>query len=437
MASISGTLSSPGIGSGLDVTSIVSQLMAVESQPLQNFADEISTDQAKISAWGTLKSALSSLQDAANTFKDPNKVTPLTGAFSDTTFGTASASSPAVPGSYAINVIALASAHKIMSGSFADVTAPLTTVGNQLTVNVGSSSVTIDITSSNNSLQGIRSAINSANVGASATIVNGANGTHQLIITAQQSGLANQISLTGVPELTFNTVTPASDASLTIDGVPVTSSGNVVSGAIDGVTLNLSKEGSTTLNVARDTSAAKTAIDAFVKAYNTLNSSIQASTKYDSSTNKASPLTSNALVRSIQMNVRSALGNSLSTSTGSYSLLSDLGISIDKNGVMSADATKLQKAIDTDPASVNSVLAGYGTKLSNLIDLAVQAGGSIDNSTNSLNAAIKDIGSRRDAFQVRLDALKARYTKQFSALDSIVSGMQSTQSFLSQQLSRL
>lgn len=415
-------ISSPGIGSNLDVNGIVSKLMAVESQPLQNLAKKEASYQAKLSAFGNLSSALSSFQSTVAALSAPGKFQSISATAADTTIITGTATSKAVPGSYAVNVTALAQAQTLATAGQTSLTAPIgdgvpTTLSFQFgtisggtllngkyvsnpsatppnptfTQDANQPSGTVTIDSTNNSLQGIRDAINKANIGVTATIVSDGSATpYHLVLTSNKTGVTSsmKITVTRPPTAPANTAlsdllaydpagtqnltqsTAAQNAALTVNGIAVTSATNSVSEAIQGVTLNVAKVGSTTLAVARDTASVQSAINDFVKAYNDLNKTTGMLTSYDPATKRAGPLLGDASVRTIQSQVRSVLTSALSGQSGSLNTLAQIGISLQKDGSLSVDSTKLQNAITSNFNDIAGLFSSMGMPTDSLINYA-------------------------------------------------------------------
>ncbi|GBG13000.1 flagellar hook-associated protein 2 [Novimethylophilus kurashikiensis] len=395
------SITSPGIGSGLDVNGIVSKLMQVEQQPLALLDSKEAKYQSKLTAYGTLKGALSSFQTAAQAVNDVSKFQSASATVGDSSVFTATAQSNSVAGAYNINVTQLAQAQSLMaagqsttntaigSGATTTLTFQFGTIsGGTFTNGVytgagfsqdGTSSTgTVTIDSSNNTLQGIRDAINAANVGANATIVN--DGTsNRLVLTSKATGANSSMSISVSGDSTLANLlnydptqaagsqtgqnltqtVAAQSAALTVNGISITSASNSVSGAIDGVSLSLIKTGSTTLNVARDTSTAKKAIQDFVAAYNSLNGTISSLASYDATSKQGGILLGDSAVNSIQARIRGLLGSALTGVGGSYTTLSQVGVSFQKDGTLSLDTSKLQTALASKPDDVAALFSAY------------------------------------------------------------------------------
>ena len=394
-------LSSPGVGSNLDVNGIVSQLMALEHRPLNALDRKEAGYQAQLSAYGSLKGALSAFQNAVRGLSELSKFQAVKATPADTTILTASAASTAIPGSYSVEVTKLAQAHKISSNGFASVndavgSGTLTiqygtydSVNNTFTLNSAKAAQTVTIGAGQNTLAGIRDAINAAKIGVTASIVNdgSANG-NKLVLSSNDMGAANSLKITvtndsvgtntdtlGLSQLAYDPTAAvgsgknltqtvaAQNAELKVDGILVSKAANTVTDVIQGVTLNLLKTNTaapTTLTVARDTAAVKSSVEAFVKAYNDINKTFKDLSGYNATTKQGAILQGDAAVRTIQTQIRSTLTSTLTGLDGAYKLLSQIGVSFQKDGTLTVDSTKLQSAIDTNFNDIAGLFAALG-----------------------------------------------------------------------------
>lgn len=466
------SISSPGLGSGLDINSIISKLMQVESQPFTAMATKEASYQAKLSAFGSLKGALSSLQTAAQTLKNTTTFTGMSASVSDTTAFTATASSTATAGSYQIGVTTLAKNHSVRSNGTYELAD--TFKGGALAIQVGSTAgvggTTVNVTIADGStLATVKDAINAANAGVTAKISNDGI-TNRLILTSTATGAdgnfriaATQTGTGGTPvspgvvrDLTnFNYVgtdtgtmvqlSAPDNAAFTVDGLAYTRSSNVVTDAITGVTLNLAKEGgSAKLTVAKNTGAVTSAVSAFVKAYNDAANGIKTMTAYDAANKKASVLTGDSTARSIQSQLSALIGTSVSGIAGGISRLSDVGISIQKDGTLALDSSKLSAALADTSKDVGSLFTqttsgneGIAVRINKMLEGIVGSAGMITSRTDGINASIKDLQKRGEALQNRLIQVEKRYRAQFTALDSLIASMNQTSTYLTQQLANL
>lgn len=408
LSSASGSLASPGLGSGLDINAIVGKLMAVESRPLTALAAKEASFQARITAFGTLKGGLSALQSALSGLLDARSMKTTTANVADTTLATATAGSAAAPGKYSLKVSLLAQAHKIASTGVASVndavgSGTLTFSfgsfdGATFTANADAPAKSVTIASGQNTLAGIRDAVNAAGIGVTATIVNdGSAAGNRLVFSSVASGSANSLKVSvtdddathtdasGLSKLAYDPAAAAGagrnmeekvaaqNASLTIDGIAISKASNTVTDAIEGVTLNLVKanpDATTTLTVASDSSGVSKSVAAFVKAYNDLAASITSLTKYDAANKKAAILTGDSAPRIAQSQLRSILGDALAGSGLSLTSLWQVGITFKADGTLSLDNAKLDAAIAADAGAVGRLFAAVGTASDSLITVA-------------------------------------------------------------------
>lgn len=470
-------LTSPGIGSGLDINGLVSQLMSLERRPLATLDNREAGLQARLSAYGTIKGALSSLQTAAQALKDAAKFSAMKATAADTTILAASADAGAAAGSYNIEVQNLAQSQKLISSGSASTE---TIVGNgtltiefgtysagTFTANADKGSTTVTIDDSNHTLEGIRDAINDANAGVTATIVNDGS-AYRLVVSSNSTGASHALKVTvadddgnhtdtsGLSALAYNAATgeaqnlsetvAARNATIKIDTVTISKDSNVITDAIEGVTLTLAKEnaGSTTkLTVARDTSGVKTAIDAFVKAYNDVAATIKNVTAYNAEAKKASVLTGDTTARAVESQLRALLNAPISGAPAGLTTLSDIGINFQKDGTLSVDSATLQAALDDPAKSVSTLFAsetnttGYAAQIDSLVAAMLNSDGLIAGRTDGIDSSIKVIGKQREALALRLEQIEKRYRAQFTALDSMIASMTKTSTFLQQQLANL
>jgi flagellar hook-associated protein 2 len=437
--------------------------MQVEQQPLTALAQKEASYQAKLSAFGTMQGALSTLQTAAQALKNSSTFTGKSATASDSTVLSASATNTAAAGSYSVTVKQLAKFNAIRSDTnYANTTDTFNT--GTLSISVGGgTAVDVTIDSNNNTLTGIRKAINDANTGVTASIVNDGT-TNRLVLSSKTSGSAGQISVSVSNESSGETYSlggldttsgsifvtqTADDAMLDVNGIAITRSSNVVSDAIEGVTLNLTKgtqlnPATTTVTVAANTSGVTSAVDAFVKAYNDSVGQLKTLTAYDTANKKASVLTGDSTARSIQAQLNSLVWSNVSGVNGGISSLSDIGISLQKDGKLSVDSSKLSAALADPTKDVASLFTqttdgnkGIAVRFNDMLTGIVGTDGLIAGRTDGINISIKSLQQRSDAMDLRLVQIETRYRRQFSSLDTMLSKMQQTSQYLTQQLANL
>lgn len=458
----------------LDVPTLVSQLMAVERRPIDKLNAKVTSYEAKISSFGTISGLVSSFQTASESLS--TSLQKLAATPSDTSILSATAGSTAVPGTYAVNVSQLAQAQNLVAAGQTSSTAAIgdgtaTTVtfdfgtisGGTLTDGIysgasfasngsGTKSITIDGT--NNTLEGIRDAINGAAMGVTATIVNDGSGTpYRLALSSSNSGVSNSLKITtsggdgsinsllgydpaGTQNLTQTLA--AQNAKLTVNGIAIASASNTVSEAIQGVTLTLRNTTSApaSLTIERDTAAINTAASGFVDAYNALASQIKSRSAYGSDTTTAGSLAGDGTLRLIQNQLRGIFNTP--ASGGTLTSLAEVGISFQKDGSLLLDSSKLNSAISADFADVTNLFSsstGFATRLEAWADSTLSPGGLFDTRTQSLNNYVKNYNDEIDRLENRMSALEKKYTKEYTNLNLLLSSMNSTSTYLSQQLS--
>ncbi len=404
-------ISVPGLGSGLDVAGIVSQLVEVERQPVAQRLDRKEANlQARLSAFGVLKSAISSFQDSLAVLSDTSGFQARTGASSDTDVATVSATNSAAAGSFSLDVTQLAASNSLVSDnslpaaqftSIADIvgTGSLTfsfgtTVYDELTDNYQSfvqdpakATQTVQIT--DGSLSGIRDAVNAADIGVSAAIVfDGSN--QRLSFTSTESGAANSLEITvadddgdngdsaGLSLFSFNASSnnllqteAALDAQVSINGIDITSSSNTLSGNIDGLTINLLATGTSTLTVSDDASKIAGNVNNFVSQYNGLVGTINNLSSFNPDTGAAGILNGDAVLRTLEGQFRRILSNPVEGAQDNFSILANIGITrSSEDGTLVVDSKKLNDTIASNPEAVTGLFAAFGTSGDSLIDVS-------------------------------------------------------------------
>lgn len=447
------TIQAPGIGSGLDINDIVTKLMAIERQPISSLTTKKAQVNAQISAYGALKSKVADFQTAMKNLSSPQKFQLFKATSGNESVFTASVSGNAVAGNYNIDVVALAERDKIATKAYADTTA---VVGEgTLNIRVGENDFELTVDSSNNTLAGIRDAINNAadNTGVSATIVTGDEGA-RLVLSSTETGLDNalRISVTdsdgnntdesGLSALAYNpedgvefraAISSAQDALINIDGFAVSSSSNTFTGAIDGVAITVATIGASTLTVSRDDEKILESVEAFATAFNALRSEINQQRK--------GQLEADSTLLILERQIFDVLNAGTSIDGSSFSYLIEAGVSIDKYGVMAVDTDRITDIMNSDFESFTNLFAaengGFAAKLSTLADGWLANNGLIDSREDGLKTQVKGIDDQILRLEDRMISVEARIRAQFTALDTLVSSLNNTSSFLTQQLASL
>jgi flagellar hook-associated protein 2 len=260
------------------------------------------------------------------------------------------------------------------------------------------------------------------------------------VLTSRTAGTAEALTVT-TGLFTTAEVSPASNAQIMVDGFTYTGTSNTVTGALDGVTLNLTKDEigkKITLDVTSDQTAASEAIQNLVRAYNAVVGVVKKHASYDAATQTGGALMGDIAVRSAMQQIRNVLGGE--NGEGSLTMLSQLGVKTATDGTMTVDSSKLGAALSTNAEAVRTLFSGadgIGEKLSEVLDGYLDTDGRLSAQTERLQARLTAIGDQTEALDRRMALVEARYRKQFTALDTLLGQLQSTSSYLTQQLSAL
>jgi flagellar hook-associated protein 2 len=448
-------LSSPGLGSGLDINSLVTQLVAAEKQAPQAQITRAQTSTVTtISALANLKGALGTFNTALDSLKTLDAFTGRTSVSSEPEVFTATASSTAAAGTYDIEVLQVASAHQLKSKEFASGAGQVLGTGT-LTIKVGTDTFQVAIDATHNTVAGIRDAINQATGNTDfvrATIINATDGAH-LVLSGTATGEANAITVSqsggngGLAALEYNPGLlthytegrPAQDSIVAVAGFARHSTTSVVTDVIDGVTLNLLKgdEGEIhTLTVATDKTTVSARIKTFVDKYNEMEKTIAGLRSYEPTTKKAGPLLGDALLRGIESDIRSKLTD-VNGGSSVFRTLASVGITTQKDGTLTLDNTKLGAALDSNFDEVAKLFGsenGVAARLSATITPRLASGSDLEVRNQGLTAKSVALQKQQSDLEARMLVVEARYRKQFTALDSLLSNLQNQSSFLTQQL---
>jgi flagellar hook-associated protein 2 len=323
------------------------------------------------------------------------------------------------------------------------------------TYKAGTGAVTLDFTDPNTTLSQVRDRINGAGLGVAASLVTNADGTVRLSVTSKNTGTKDQIELVGTGGLgdfsyspgngvggTMTQAQAAQNAQITVNGVPVESSSNEIKGAIDGVTLKLSKESADPVKVssATDAAAQQKAVEDFVAAYNALNSYLRDQTKYDEATKKGATLQGDSTANGLRSQMRSLLHGTNGASSV-YATLGSIGIKTSTDGTITLDSSKLKTALQQPEevaklfSSTDDLVAGnngFGVRFSDLIDKLTGSGGLLSNRTAGLQSKLKRNQTDQEKMEARVAATQARLEKQYQALDTRMASLNSLASYVTQ-----
>jgi flagellar hook-associated protein 2 len=556
-------LSSAGIGSGLDIEAIVTSLMNVEKRPLTLVTAQKTATQSKLSAYGTMKSALSTFQTSVQALSTASKFNAQSVTSANTSVFTATANGSASLGDYDVTVSQLAKSQKISTDGFTNTTDVIGTgtltisfgkftpevvspaTAASFTANSDKTDISITIDSSNNTLAGVRDAINNAGGSVSASIINDGT-TNRLVITSKDTGEVNSLKISvadddanntdasGLSMLAYDPLAVAGsgknmtqlqgalNAKLNIDGIDVEKSSNTIDDAISGISLKLLSTNATSvgLSVATDTAKITESVQSFVDAYNKANTTLRNLTKYDPTGTSSGALLGDATARSVMTQLQSVLTKTVNTG-GSISSLTDIGVTFQADGTLALDSTKLNNAVTNNFSQISALFAssgrtsdaqvsysnatsktqsgtydvtvsqigsdtvdaagtingvaatgvgmyligatgdaseglsirvsggssgargtvtfsaGYASQLDNLLSGLLDSEGIITTRTDGMNDTITRLDKQTDAINVRLTAIEKRYRDQYTKLDAVLSGLQSTSSYLTTQLAAI
>lgn len=458
------SISTLGVGSGLDLSSILDSLESAEKASLDPISAQQTSYTAKLSAYGTLKSALTSFQTANTALNSADLFTATTATSSSTAFS-ATTSGNTIAGKYTVSISQLAQAQTLTSTQTqSDTSTAIASSDSTITIQQanGDDPITVSLTAADSSLSGIRDAINNADAGVSASIIKTSEGSYVLSLTSDDTGAANSmtVSVSGDSALqsfmgydasaSSNGMTEsvtAQDAELTVNNIAITNSSNTISDALEGITLNLNDvtSGNQTLTITKDTSKAESAINDWVDAYNSLQDTFSSLTKYtavdagtDSQDTSNGALLGDSTLRTIQTQLKSMLTNAASSST--FKTLAQIGITSDPStGKLEVDDDTLESSLKSDSAGVQAMIVGDGkttgitTTIATNLTSWLSTTGIIQSATDGVSKTLNDLTDQYNDMSDRIDNLVARYKEQFTQLDVLMNSLNSTSSYLTSQ----
>jgi flagellar hook-associated protein 2 len=467
--SATGSISSAGIGSGLDVNSIIAGLMRVEQAPLIQLQTQETSIQSTISAFGAVQSAMSTFRDAVGALALPSTWNATASTSADPGSVSVASTASAATGNYAVQVQSLAASQSTVSGTFADSSA-LVGAGT-LHVDLGSwsagqtaftaksGSTGMDITATaTDTLATLASKVNAAGAGISASVVNDASGS-RLVFSASSTGTDNAFRITatdggsGLAAFAFDppggatatTLTQsAANAAATINGLGITSATNTLSNVLDGLTLTLAKVTTSPvqITVAQDAAAVKQSVQSFVDSYNALSSLLSTDLKYDSSTKTAGPLQADSAATTLQRQLRSMIG-APSSASSAFSTLSQVGLEIQADGTLKLNDTKFSSAL-ANPAELKKLFTnvdaadpsnnGIATQLRAFGNAVLGSDGLLTARVAGLNTKLSNNQKDQDTLNSRLADTQARLQKQYSALDTQMANINTLSTYVTQQI---
>ena len=473
-----GSISSAGIGSGLDVASIVTSLMAVEQRPLTQLQTQASQLAARLSTVGKLQAHFSALQAKANALTSPTLWNSTLATSSDSAAVKVSTGTDATPGNYSVAVSRLALGQTISSSALASsstlgagmLTIELGSYGGgvpptSFTGKSGAPAISLAIGEGESSLAALRDRINAAGAGVTASLVSDASGT-RLSLRSKDTGAENAfrisvaesnddgVASTGLSALAFDATdagspmlrtASAGNAELTVNGITLSSASNTLTNVVDGLTLSLQKTTTSDVDitVAPDTASVKTALTGLVEAFNTLASFLRSQTAYNADSKTGGALQGDQATLALQSQLRSVLNES-SSGSATWSRLSEIGLALKSDGTLETNASKLdnvlgnlgelKKLLATD--GLGSADSGFARRFKRLSDAALGNDGVFQSRTDSIQASVSRNSKSQDAVQRRLTLTEARMRAQYSALDTTMASLNSLSSYMTQQIAQ-
>ncbi|MFB1421597.1 flagellar filament capping protein FliD [Citrobacter freundii] len=466
------SVSSLGVGSNLDLSALLDKLNAAEQQKLTPLTTQQTSYKAQLTAWGVVKSALQKVQTATDALAKADKIATTTVTSKNTAFSaTVEGGVPA--GNYSVEVLKMAQSQTLTSKEFSSSKDKIgsTTASDSRTITITQPGqkepMTVTLTDDQTSLTGIRDAINKQNGSVTATIVKADDDSYYLSLTSKETGVSNAMTVTVTGDDTLKNnlaydpkatsgnglkqTVQASDAEVKINDITIKRSSNTIKDAPEGLTLTLLKESEADkpeqLTVTRDNTAMKAAIQSFVDAYNSLQTTITSQTKYtavdqgsDNQDSSNGDLMGDGTLRNIQTRLRSMV---ISAQPTDYATLSSMGITQDVNGKLTVDSTKLDKALNDKPGSVTEFFVGdgektgFGVETSALLKQFLANDGAVQSATDGINNSLKKLKTRIDDTTLSINNTIERYKKQFTQLDTLVNKLNNTGNYLNQQFTAM
>ena len=438
--------------SGIDTDDMIARLVAAARIPQTVLATQLEDVEKKKEAYETLSSKLTDLTTALEAIDTADELNAATATSSDDTTVGITATGSAIPGRYTIEVTALAAESTSISEGFADSSTDGTVAEGTFDVTYAGTTTTLTLDSTNSSLQGMVDEINANVAGVTAYIMNTGDAAtpYRLVITGDDTGAENTLTidtsgLTGAGDVpTFTETSTAQDATLTVNGIDITSASNDVDGVIEGMTFNLNDitSSAVTITVKRDTTTTIANVQAFVDAYNEMRSYVNTHRAYDADAEIKGEFRGESTVSTMMGRFDSIFGGVYETGA-TFQTLTSLGITTEDDGTLTLDEDVLTEALDTDAAEVAALFetdsGGLGDELKALIDLynnedassvldgVVTIGGLLTDRMAAIDEQIGSLEEDLDAFDVKMDAYEARLKKQFTAMELALAKLQDAQ----------
>lgn len=440
------SISISGIGSGIDFNAVRDAIINQRAIPITQLQSKVTRYNSRIDSLKEMNLLLANLTKAADALTKPELGSGRTATPVDPTVATVTAGGAAGLGPLTLNVTRLASSLSQASRSYASVNSPVLAGGAanatfQLRKGGAATGTAITIDSSNNTLEGLRDAINAANAGVTASIIDiGGDGTqNQLVLNSNETGAAGRVELvettsTGtLVDLNVRNLNPPAggftdlDAALTINGLAITRPTNEISNAVSGLTISLKKVGSTVVEVSRS-SEIEDKLDAFVKSYNAIQDFIAAQYKKDGEGRPSGVLAGDAVLRGIQNQVSDIVGLTSTTNGGPLTSLAEIGISIERSGQLKLDKDTLKEKLAANTDDVLSLLRGKTSANTGIFqaaheisfDLSDSISGTVQNAISGYESTIKNLNETIEKRKAILNNMRDILTRRFAAADAAI-----------------
>ncbi|RCV90923.1 flagellar filament capping protein FliD [Billgrantia montanilacus] len=445
------SISSLGVGSGLDLNGLLEQLNQAERAKLQPIAQQVQAQEVQISAYGEIQSALAAFDDTVTNLNDPSLFQSVTTDVTGSALQ-AAASADASPGSYSVEVRQIATAGNLATERVADLDTIVTESGGELELTFTDDALNHGVAiAADSTLEDVRDAINAdPDAAVNASIVFDGEG-HRLALMSAETGEQASITGTNFDQLAAGNLAAepggmvsqvGQDADFSVNGIDIVSATNQIDDAIQGVTLDLQEAGSSTVVVQRDNDIIRESILGFVDAYNELKGTTGQLTAFNGEQGEAGPLIGDSAVRGIESSLRSDLAAGV-TQDGELSLLSDMGLSLSVDGRLELDEQQLDIALADNPDGVASFFAGDGDtaglagRLAGTTEQLLGSNSALEGSINSAENRIDSLGDRFERTERSIEQTIDRYRTQFAQLDGMLAQMNQTSAYLTQQLGML
>ena len=363
-----------GINSNLDTQDIINKMVSLEARSMDLVEAKKQIEQQKLASFKELKNRLQTFKSVVTTLNTESRFIVNKSVFSNNSSSDnnkvvdITTTSSATSGTYSLVVDNLATETKIISNGFANTTSELE--NGRVKVTSGSASATVTINSTNNSLDGLRLAINNLGLDVKASFLNDGDDTVpvRLLISGNLTGATGAVTMSyskdsiyPVDEISFTTTQEAKNASFSIDGVSISKSSNTVSDVISGAALKLQSAGSGTISLSTDTDAITTKVSDFVDEYNEISLFLSEQLSLDTETEETGVLFGNFAVQNLQQILRSSISNKVTGITGDYTYLSQIGITTKPDGTLILDTDELSDALVDDIQNVSQLFSSKGT----------------------------------------------------------------------------